>query len=159
MVIVSSDKDFQQLQMYTNVRQWSPVTKGFIVCKSPTDFLVSHILGGDSGDGIPNILSDDDCFLVDGKRQTPLTSKKNKAITEQILVMGSGIAPQDSMSESLKRNWDRNRTMVDFRYIPTDIETAILNKYTEQQPTKKGDVLSYMIKHKMKNLMEVVSEF
>lgn len=159
VVIVSSDKDFQQLQMYTNVRQWSPVTKGFIVCKSPTDFLVSHILGGDSGDGIPNILSDDDCFLVDGKRQTPLTSKKNKAITEQILVMGSGIAPQDSMSESLKRNWDRNRTMVDFRYIPTDIETAILNKYTEQQPTKKGDVLSYMIKHKMKNLMEVVSEF
>ena len=159
IIIVSSDKDFQQLQIYPNVRQWSPVTKGFVVCKNPTEFLVDHILSGDSGDGIPNILSDDDCFVADGKRQTPLTSKKSAAIQEQILVMGNQVDTSVNMPDKVKRNWDRNRCMVDFRYIPVELEQSILQRYAESTPTRKGDVLSYLIQHKMKNLMEVVSEF
>lgn len=159
VIIVSSDKDFQQLQIYPNVRQWSPVTKGFVVCKNPTEFLVDHILGGDSSDGIPNILSDDDCFVTDGKRQTPLTSKKSAAIQEQILVMGNQIAVNTNMPDKVKRNWDRNRCMVDFRYIPVELEQSILQRYADSTPTRKGDILSYLMEHKMRNLVEVVSEF
>lgn len=159
IIIVSSDKDFQQLQIYPNVRQWSPVTKGFVVCKNPTEFLVDHILSGDSGDGIPNILSDDDCFVTDGKRQTPLTSKKSAAIQEQILVMGNQIDTNANMPDKVKRNWDRNRCMVDFRYIPVELEQSILQRYADSTPTRKGDILSYLMEHKMRNLMEVVSEF
>jgi hypothetical protein len=40
-----------------------------------------------------------------------------------------------------------------------ELEESILQKYAESTPTRKGDVLSYLIQHKMKNLMEVVSEF
>jgi hypothetical protein len=159
IIIVSSDKDFQQLQIYPNVRQWSPVTKGFVVCKNPTEFLMDHILGGDSGDGIPNILSDDDCFITDGKRQTPLTSKKSAAIQEQIIVMGTRFDTAANMPDKVKRNWDRNRCMVDFRYIPVELEQSILQKYADSTPTRKGDILSYLVEHKMKNLVEVVSEF
>lgn len=159
VVIVSSDKDFQQLQIYPNVRQWSPVTKGFVVCKNPTEFLIDHILGGDSGDGIPNVLSDDDCFVTDGKRQTPLTAKKSEAIQENLVVMGNAFDAGANMPEKVKRNWDRNRYMVDFRYIPLELEQSILQRYADSTPTRKGDVLSYLIQHKMKNLMEVVSEF
>lgn len=159
IIIVSSDKDFQQLQIYPNVRQWSPVTKGFVVCKNPTEFLVDHILSGDSGDGIPNILSDDDCFVTDGKRQTPLTSKKSAAIQEQILVMGNQVDTNANMPDKVKRNWDRNRCMVDFRYIPVELEQSILQRYADSTPTRKGDILSYLMEHKMRNLMEVVSEF
>jgi len=159
IIIVSSDKDFQQLQIYPNVRQWSPVTKGFVVCKNPTEFLVDHILSGDSGDGIPNILSDDDCFVTDGKRQTPLTAKKSAAIQEQILVMGNQVDTNANMPDKVKRNWDRNRCMVDFRYIPVELEQSILQRYADSTPTRKGDILSYLVEHKMKNLVEVVSEF
>lgn len=159
IVIVSSDKDFQQLQIYPNVKQWSPVTKSFVVCKDPTQFLLEHILGGDSGDGIPNILSDDDCFVVEGKRQSPLTSKKSSAIQDNLLVMGNVIGVNSNMPEKIKRNWDRNRCLVDFRYIPVELENAIMDKFNEPIPPRKGNVLSYLIEHRMKNLMEVVSEF
>jgi len=159
VIIVSSDKDFQQLQIYPNVRQWSPVTKGFVVCKNPTEFLVNHILSGDSGDGIPNILSDDDCFVTDGKRQTPLTGKKSAAIQEQILVVGNRFDVIATMPDKVKRNWDRNRCMVDFRYIPVELEQSILQRYADSTPARKGNILSYLMEHKMRNLVEVVSEF
>lgn len=159
VIIVSSDKDFQQLQVYPNVRQWSPVTKGFVTCKNPTEFLMEHILGGDSGDGVPNILSDDDCFVTEGKRQTPLTSKKLAAIQEQVSVIGNNLIPDPSMPDKIKRNWDRNRSLVDFGYIPVVLENNILQAYADATPTRKGSILSYLIEHRMKNLMEVVSEF
>jgi len=159
VIIVSSDKDFQQLQIYPNVRQWSPITKGFVVCKNPTEFLVNHILGGDSGDGIPNILSDDDCFITDGKRQTPLTSKKSAAIQEQILIVGNLFDGTAIMPDKVKRNWDRNRCMVDFRYIPIELEQSILQHYADFIPIRRGNILSYLMEHKMKNLVEVASEF
>jgi len=159
VIIVSSDKDFQQLQIYPNVRQWSPMTKGFVVCKNPTEFLVNHILAGDSSDGIPNVLSDDDCFITDGKRQTPLTSKKSAAIQEQILIVGNVFDGTANMPDKVKRNWDRNRCMVDFRYIPVELEKSILQKYADSTPTRKGNILSYLMEHKMKNLVQVVSEF
>lgn len=159
IVIISSDKDFQQLQVYPNVRQWSPVTKNFVTCKNPTDFLIDHIIGGDSGDGVPNVLSDDDCFIVDGKRQSPMTAKKSAAILEEVIVLGNQIDVSPNMPDKIKRNWDRNRTMVDFRYIPLELENQILQKYADSVPTKRGDILSYLVQHKMKNLMEVASEF
>ena len=37
---------------------------------------MEHILKGDAGDGVPNVLSDDDVFINDDKRQTPLSKKK-----------------------------------------------------------------------------------
>jgi len=159
IIIVSSDKDFQQLQVYPNVRQWSPVVKGFVNCKEPDEFLVEHILYGDSGDGIPNILSDDDCFVQDGKRQTPLTTKKVTALREHILMLGNAIDVDANMPEKARRNWDRNRTLVDFRYIPVELEKSILEKYQESSPTKKGNILNYLVQHKMINHIEVVTEF
>ena len=78
IVIVSSDKDFQQLQKYPNVRQYNPMKKEFMKCEDPENFIIEHILKGDSSDGIPNILSDDDTFVVEDKRQKPCGKKKIK---------------------------------------------------------------------------------
>ena len=44
ILIVSSDKDFQQLQRYMNVKQYSPIHKNFIYCENPQNFLKEHIL-------------------------------------------------------------------------------------------------------------------
>ena len=41
----------------------------------PREYLKEHIIRGDKGDGIPNILSADNC-IVDGVRQKPISKKK-----------------------------------------------------------------------------------
>ena len=56
-------------------KQWSPVTKQYVNGYDPEIYLKEHILRGDSGDGVPNVLSPDNTF-VDGLRQRPLSKKK-----------------------------------------------------------------------------------
>ena len=65
ILIVSSDKDFQQLQRYENVKQYIPFKKSYVVCEEPENYIIEHIIKGDSSDGVPNILSPDNTF-VDG---------------------------------------------------------------------------------------------
>ena len=69
VMIVSSDKDFQQLQRYPNIEQYSPWTKKKLKCKDPESFLMSISFEGTPSDGIPNILSDDDTFVSPDKEQ------------------------------------------------------------------------------------------
>lgn len=147
IIIVSSDKDFQQLQRYTNVKQYSPIHKNFIYCENPQNFLKEHILRGDTSDGIPNVLSDDDTFIVEGKRQKPLSQKKLEIIIENI-------------PEYLKINYNRNQKLVDLSYIPKEYTDKILSEY-KVQPTVQGKekLFEYFVKNKLSNLMEVIDEF
>jgi len=151
IVIVSNDKDFQQLQIYPGVKQYSTMRKEFLECNYPRSFLAEHIMRGDSGDGIPNILSDDDVFINDEKRQNRLTSKKMEDMIR--------VAPNFT-EDKLLRNWERNSTLIDFVNIPAEIETRILDEYAK--PTVVSDrskVLPYMINNKLKNLISVIEEF
>jgi len=147
IIIVSSDKDFQQLQRYTNVKQYSPIHKNFIYCENPQNFLKEHILRGDTSDGIPNVLSDDDTFIVEGKRQKPLSQKKLEIIIENI-------------PEYLKINYNRNQKLVDLSYIPKEYTDKILSEY-KLEPTVQGKekLFEYFVKNKLSNLMEVIDEF
>ena len=77
-MIISSDKDFIQLQRYHDVFQYSPVAKKLLNGVDPEEYLREHILRGDKSDGIPNVLSDDDC-IVSGIRQVPMTKKLIKS--------------------------------------------------------------------------------
>ena len=64
IMIVSSDKDFLQLQKYYSVEQYSPTQKKLLQSSSPYQYLKEHIMKGDRGDGIPNFLSDDDTYVT-----------------------------------------------------------------------------------------------
>lgn len=147
ILIISSDKDFQQLQRYMNVKQYSPIHKNFIYCENPQNFLKEHILRGDTSDGIPNVLSDDDTFVVEGKRQKPLSQKKLELIIENI-------------PEYLRINYNRNQKLVDLSYIPKEYTERILKEY-EVEPKVKGKekLFEYFTNHKLANLMEVIDEF
>jgi 5'-3' exonuclease len=147
ILIVSSDKDFQQLQRYMNVKQYSPIHKNFVYCENPQNFLKEHILRGDTSDGIPNVLSDDDTFVVEGKRQKPLSQKKLELIIENI-------------PEYLRINYNRNQKLVDLSYIPKEYTERILKEY-EVEPKVKGKekLFEYFTNHKLANLMEVIAEF
>lgn len=153
VLIVSSDKDFIQLQKYDNVRQWSPMQKKFVqgTHKEVREYTIEHIVKGDSGDGIPNILSKDDTF-VSGERQKPFSSKRLPEFYEK------GIDACKTDDE--KRNYQRNQLLVNFESIPTDLHEKIISTYTSAKP--KGDkmsVMNYLMNHRCNLLLDEIEDF
>ena len=149
ILILSGDKDFVQLHTYPNVKQYDPVRKKWINHDNPERYLVEHILKGDAGDGIPNVLSDDDTFVTD-KRQKPLTQKKiNKIYNDGAVIL----------DKTTDRNFMRNKHMVDLSMVPDSIQTEVLNKYKSEQGKDKSKLFNYFIEHKLKLLMENIGDF
>ena len=146
IMIVSSDKDFQQLQIYPNVEQYSPHQKKMIKCDDPMDFLLTHIIKGDTSDGIPNVLSDDDSLLNEEKRQKPCGAKKIQQL-------------KDTLNEETPAHWQRNQSLVDFEQIPDWVIEEVIKKWDEPIVGKKSSIFNYFIKHRLKNLMENIGEF
>ncbi len=149
-LIVSSDKDFIQLQKFDNVKQWSPLQKKFVV-GDPVESLYDKTIRGDTGDGVPNILSSDDTFIIEGKRQTPITKKK--------LDLWRGKFPEEFCNESMLRNYHRNKTLVNLDETPKSICINIINQYQSQEVGDRSQLLNYFVDKKLKNLMEVIEEF
>jgi hypothetical protein len=150
ILILSGDKDFIQLHIYSNVRQYDPVRKKFIEHNDPERYLKEHILKGDSGDGVPNILSGDDCFVV-GQRQKPLTAKKIEAILEEGL--------EGKLNHPLFRNFKRNMHLINLSFTPWEIKEKILAQYEEQDDRDRSKMMNYFITNRLKNLMESIGEF
>jgi len=147
VMIVSGDKDFQQLHKYDYVKQWSPNLNKLITCDNPDLFLKEHILTGDKSDGIPNILSNDDCF-AEGIRQTPL----RKGIKDSYLRMTI------EKDDKYYRNYLRNQTLIDLEFIPQNIEDKILEEYENTVPVK-GKVFDYLRTHRLNELLNHVEDF
>ena len=149
-LILSSDKDFIQLQKFNNVKQWSPLQKKYVV-GDPVESLFDKTIRGDTGDGVPNILSADDTFITEGKRQTPVTKKK--------MELWRGKKPEDYCNEAMLRNYHRNKTMVDLGETPKSICINIVNQYQSQDVGDRSQLLNYFVDKRLKNLMEVIEEF
>ena len=154
VLIISADHDFMQLHKFKNVYQWSPTKNDFVTCKvDPKDKLFEHIIKGDKGDGVPNVLSDDDT-IVDGRRQKPIQTKKLNAWKIDPTSM-----PHDS---AFITNFERNQTLIDLSKIPDDIKDKIqsvfLNK-TLQTENAKEKIKKYFQQHNLNNMLEVIEEF
>ncbi len=147
VLILSGDKDFVQLQQHPFVRQYDPIRKKWITHNDPKKYLYEHILKGDSGDGIPNVLSDDDTFVTN-KRQKPLTQKKI-----------DGLVSASMMDPSTLQNYNRNQKLVDLSFVPSHIKEQVLTKYQEEQGKGRDKLFNYFIKHKLKHMMESIGEF
>ena len=145
--IISSDKDFIQLQKYEGVQQWSPLTKSFVK-GNPEESLWEKLIKGDVGDGVPNILSSDDTLVTEGKRQRPVSKKK----------MELWKTDRSDWNEDMKRNFNRNEMMVDLEKTPESIRINIINQFREQVP-RHGRLLEYFTEKRLKNLMEHLDEF
>ena len=153
VMIVSADGDFKQLQVYDNVKQFSPLLKKEVKDDAPRVNLIEKILRGDAGDGVPNVLSDDDTF-VDGRRQTPLSRKKLEAFKED-LADGELL-----YAASWYRNYCRNEKLIDLTQTPDRLKSKILDDFHSQDPCdNKGKVFPYLINKNMKMLIESVEEF
>lgn len=151
VLILSRDEDFIQLQQYPNVKQYSPISKKWIVPETDakTD-LIEKIITGDRGDGVPSVLCPDDFFVNKDKygRASPVNEKVKNRFKEKV----------DLNEEEIAR-FERNKLLIDFASIPPEVKESAINSYTTQPPKSKKHLLDYFMKNRMRKLISVMDEF
>jgi 5'-3' exonuclease len=114
ITVLSSDKDYNQLLKYPNVKKYDQLQRKYITSLNPVVELETKIICGDKNDFIPSI----------GPRIGPKTAED--MIRDQVCIM-------ESSDASLVANYKRNRTLIDFEFIPQNITDSILNWYKSHQ--------------------------
>lgn len=151
VLVLSGDKDFIQLQRFKFVKQYNPIQKKFVAAGDPKAYILEHTIKGDRSDGIPNFLSDDDTF-VENKRQKPL-SKKN-------IDMWLDMSPEQfCRDDKTMQQYNRNRQLIDFSYIPKEVEQSIIDSYESIIPQKRGKLYEYFAMHGLNEMLDKIGEF
>jgi len=152
VLILSGDKDFIQLQKYKFVKQYNPIQKKYVVTNGdPKQYILEHTIKGDRSDGIPNFLSEDDTF-VENKRQKPLT-KKN-------IDMWLDMSPEQfCRDDKTLQQYNRNKQLIDFSFIPDEIEKTIIDNYMNIVPNKRGKLYQYFALHRLTEMLDKIGEF
>lgn len=150
ILIVSPDHDFIQLQKYPGVKQYSNLKKKWVEpTVDPITDLEIKVLKGDTGDGVPNVMSEDNVFVEENSRQTPLRKSKIDMLMEDPEALGTTVA----------RRIIRNRDMIDLSRTPSELKTQIIEQFNQ---TPKGSMMSLMTlftKHQLSMLMGSLQEF
>lgn len=145
IIIASSDTDDLQIsERYPKyVEQYSFKKRGYITCEDYNYNLYMHVIEGDSGDGIPNIMSDDDTYMN--------SSKRSKALTEKRRAQFSLGIPDEYMA-----NFKRNESLIDMSKIPDDLRSNIIEEYLKPHPERIDSIYKYCVKYKLSRLMKYI---
>jgi len=149
-IIISTDKDFMQLQTYDSVSQYCPRTKQFMVIDNPKHYLMEKIIRGDQSDGIPNIKSPDNSFLIE---------KRQKSILSKNLVNWVNMKPEEFCDDEMLKKFERNKMLMDFEYIPSDLSISIMKEFNNAKVSKRTDLMNYFMSRRQKELVEQIGEF
>lgn len=147
-LILSGDKDYIQLQKYANVEQYDPVRKKWIQNSNPDKYLMEHILKGDGGDGVPNVLSADNSIAI-GERQKAMTSKRM-----ELLLQGP-----EKMDETTLARYHRNKMMIDLKSVPQKYKDLILQEYEKEKTVGRSQLFNFFVSKKLKNLLTDIQDF
>ena len=147
-LVLSGDKDYQQLQRYANVKQYNPVLKKWVQNSTPDKYLMEHILKGDASDGVPNILSADNSIVV-GERQKAMTAKRMEDL----------LRGPEFMDEITKARFYRNKTLIDLNEIPENYKKQIIEGYSKEKNIGRSKLFNFFIEKKLKNLITDMQDF
>ncbi len=146
ILIISRDKDFGQLQVYSNVKQYDPITHTLITHPNPHQHLRELIIRGDTGDGIPNIMSDDDTLVVEGKRQKRMTAGRFEAFMQEV-------PPEFS------QGFERNELLIDLKNTPKTLQEEIMRVYEAEAGKDRSRIFNYFVNNGLRNLMSSIADF
>ena len=131
--ILSTDRDFVQLQEYDNIWQFSTISNSFIKPDiSGVDSLIDKLIVGDKGDGVPNVLSSDDIFVQEKGRQTPIRKNKYEELYTAIKNKVTKCATYEDLMiiEECSVNLSRNNQLMNLiTGIPKEISKLIIQEY------------------------------
>jgi len=153
IMIVSRDKDFIQLHGRPNVYQYDPITKTRVYAEDARRYAFEHLIRGDVGDGIPNILSEDNC-LSDRIRQKSITKK----VLADFISEDSSTLLTGNMDADTIRRLKRNLKLISLSHIPDEIVNGILDGYEKSNSITIGTPLEYFI-NKNVNFKDMVGDF
>jgi len=153
ILILSGDKDFKQLLIYPNVKLYSPVKKEFLEEEDIEYYNFEHIIIGDSSDDIPNIFSDDDVFVTEGKRQKPIRKKKILEWWED-----KETPLEEKLGDAFGK-FQRNKYLIDLSYVPQDIKHDIYYHCRKDHNKSRDKILDYLVEHELNKLQEKIEDF
>ena len=112
--------------------------------------MLNLILGGDTSDGIPNVLNPDNTF-VDEIRQKPLRAN----IRAQL------IQDPKSMGDDVYNNMKRNKKLIDLCETPDRVVKEILYTYKESGKAiaDRGKVFPYLVDKRCRVLLDYIEDF
>jgi hypothetical protein len=148
ILILSGDKDYIQLQKYANVDQYNPVMKKWVRDSDPNKYLLEHIIKGDGGDGVPNILSADNSIVI-GERQKAMTAKRLAAFLEG----------PDKMDELTKSRYFRNKMMIDLNETPQKYKDMIMEEFQKEKDFGRSKLFNFFVEKRLKNLLTDIGDF
>jgi hypothetical protein len=147
-LILSSDKDYKQLQYKKGVVQYSPIMKKWIKSSDPKKDLAELILTGDGGDGIPNIRSAEDS-IVNGTRQLPISEKFKLEFHEN----------PAKVYRDFKDRYLMNERLIDFTKIPEHISEGILSEYDKPTNGSINKLYKLFVARKMPRMLSDIELF
>lgn len=121
----------------------------YITEKDVREYLKEHIIRGDRGDGIPNILSSVGSFRTKTRqksiKKTMIAEWKDKSILE--------FADTPEMIDRYKLN----KALIDLREVPDNIQSEIIEKFKKKESGKnKWTVKKYIMENRYKLLIKEV---
>lgn len=161
ILIISSDGDFEQLQILNGmmgreyIEQWSPMKKEFLKSENPVQALTELVIRGDAGDGVPNVLSEEDCLISDGKRQKPMTKKR----LDEIIAAAKEAGLKGEDYSKINTRYGQNNTVLNLFQIPPEWSDKIMEEFNKTATRKTGPLLDYMVKNRLTQHLENITEF
>lgn len=151
VVIVSADKDMIQVQQVIcdKVKQYSPYHGKFLKPDGKKTYdLFEHVVRGDPGDGVPNILSDEDTFMDEKKRQKAMKATD----VDKWRVHGLNNPEMFCKDAKMMERFEQNRKVIDFRMIPDDLANKIVEAYNAAEPVR-GKMHTYLTGNRLTKIM------
>lgn len=150
--IVAGDKDFKQLLNNPKIHIYNdnPFRKAnsseFMEVDDPVKFLETHIMSGDASDNLPNI-------KPKLGEKTAIKLYEDRNLFEELL----------NSNPSIKFRYEVNRNMIDFNYIPKDIQSNILSTYFNyiKEDTRYNElaIMNYLFNNKLSDLQSRMKDF
>lgn len=141
-IIVSTDKDLHQLMIDENNKQFDPIKNSMVKCINPRKELDLKLIMGDKSDNIPAI-----------------KPRTGKATAEGILK--NGIEDFLIENDEAMSNYTRNKILIDFDFIPSDMSSGIINTYNESKIKEMSgqQIMKFFTKNRLNKMMEDWNNF
>ena len=140
---ISSDRDFYQLYKYPNYKQYDSVKGKYIEVINPKEYLLEKVIVGDAGDNIPKI-------------KEGIGTKR----AEKILHSKEGLEEWLKL-EDKEKEFQRNLTLIDFDFIPEEVQSNIfkvVNEYKLEKFNPRG-LMDFLTKNKLFGFIPEIGTF
>ena len=150
VLIVSNDKDYKQLHKYPYVKQYFPKKQSIGREENPEFALQELIIHGDKSDGIPNIRSDKNIFMEEGRRQTSISTE----FMRRFLKEGT-----EYLSTFEKERYEFNKMLISFDEIPSKYEQEVISEYQKEKKFNRFNLMQYFARHRLNELIKCLEDF